>query len=96
MSDVNRYRNQWDNDKDDNFGSIMPITIYRVTWKDSDGEFHEFWTESKDAAFKKKYAIDHSNGAMQYVNFEGWFAYRSFEHDKRFGRTPREREWWEN
>ena len=52
--EVNRYRNQWDSDKKDNFGSIMPIKIYRVVWKDSTDKFSELWTESYDAALAKK------------------------------------------
>ena len=94
--EVNRYRNQWDNDKEDNFGSIMPITIYRVVWKDkSSGKYNEFWTEDELKAYEKKDEIDHSDGALIYVNFESWFAYRSDEHDKRFGGRNRERGWWE-
>ena len=93
--EVNRYRNQWDGGKNDNFGSVMPIKIYRVVWKDSTEQFFELWTESYDAALAKKAEIDHSKGAFLYVNFEGWFAYRFDEHDKRFGSDPREREWFE-
>ena len=93
--EVNRYRNQWDGDKKDNFGSIMPIKIYRVVWKDSTDKFSELWTESYDAALAKKSEVDHSNGMCRYVNFEGWFAYRFDEHDKRFGSDLRERNWFE-
>lgn len=93
--EVNRYRNQWDNDKEDNFGSLMPIKIYRVVWKDSNDKFCELWTESYDTALKKKAEVEHSNGLFRYVNFEGWFAYRFDEHDKRFGRDLRERDWFE-
>ena len=93
--EVNRYRNQWDGDKKDNFGSIMPIKIYRVVWKDSTDKFCELWTESYEAALSKKSEIDHSNGMFRYVNFEGWFAYRFDEHDKRFGSDLRERDWFE-
>jgi hypothetical protein len=94
--EINRFRNQWDKDMDDNFGSTMPILIYRVTWKNEGGIFQELWTESKESALKKKYEIDHSDGKMTYVNYEGWFAYRTDEHDKRFGRIPRDREWWDS
>ena len=93
--EVNRYRNQWDNDKKDNFGSIMPIKIYRVVWKDLSDKFSELWTEYYDIALAKKAEIDHSNGMFRYVNFEGWFAYRFDEHDKRFGSDLRERDWFE-
>lgn len=93
--EVNRYRNQWDSDKKDNFGSIMPLKIYRVVWKDSSDKFSELWTESYDAALAKKSEVDHSNGVLRYVNFEGWFAYRFDEHDKRFGSDLRERDWFE-
>jgi hypothetical protein len=92
---VNKYRNQWDKDKDDNFGSVMPIMVYRVTWKDRDGVFYEFWSESENTAVLKKCEIDYSQGKYQYVNFESWFAYRSDEHDKRFGRVNRDKGWWE-
>jgi hypothetical protein len=78
----------------DNLGSIMPIVIYRVTWQE-DGVNREFLTRSEDEAHRKKDAIDHSNGKMRYLNFESWFAYRSFEHDDRFGEIKRERGWWE-
>ena len=77
---VNRFREQWNNKKEDNFGSVMPITIYRVTWKNKKDEFFEFWSESEE---------------LSYINFESWFAYRSIEHDERFGFTKRERGWWE-
>ena len=93
--EVNRYRNQWDNDKKDNFGSIMPIKIYRVVWKDLSDKFSELWTESYDIALAKKAEIDNSNGMFRYLNFEGWFAYRFDEHDKRFGSDLRERDWFE-
>ncbi len=95
--EVNRYRNQWDNHKEDNFGSIMPIKIFRVVWKDERDNYCEFWTESEKLAYEKKHQIDHSNGEFRYINFEGWFAYRFDEHDKRFGGplTLREREWFE-
>ena len=93
--EVNRYRNQWDSDKKDNFGSIMPIKIYRVVWKDSTDKFCELWTESYETGLAKKSEVDHSNGVFRYVNFEGWFAYRFDEHDKRFGRDSREPVWFE-
>ncbi len=93
--EVNRYRNQWDRDKKDNFGSIMPLKIYRVVWKDSSDTYCELWTHSYDDALAKKAEIDNSQNALQYVNFEGWFAYRFDEHDKRFGRDSRERDWFE-
>lgn len=92
---VNKFRPQWENNVDDGFGTLMPITIYRVTWKDQRGEYCEYWTEEYMSAFDKKYEIDHSDGKMEYVNFESWFAYRSDEHDKRFGKTSREKGWWE-
>jgi len=91
---VNRFREQWNNDIEDNFGSIMPLMLFRVTWKDNGGNCLEFWTESYQAAFEKKYLIDHSND-HEYINFESWFAYRGDEHDKRFGRRGREFGWWE-
>ena len=90
---VNKYREQWNNTVEDGFGNLMPITIYRVTWKDKANIYYEFWTESEGAAARKKYEIDH--GDLIYVNFESWFSYRSDEHDKRFGPTKRKRGWWE-
>ncbi len=92
---VNRFRNQWDSNVDDGWGPLMPITLYRVTWRDESGKFHQFWTDSYDEAFNKKYEIDHSNNRLTYVNFESWLSYRSDEHDKRFGSGTRERGWWE-
>jgi hypothetical protein len=92
---VNRFREQWNNDKEDNFGAVMPIMIYRVTWKDKNtNEFFEFWCESESTALVKKSQIDLDN-ELSYINFESWFAYRSDEHDKRFGFSKRERGWWE-
>ena len=91
---VNRFREQWNNKKEDNFGSVMPITIYRVTWKNKKDEFFEFWSESEEVATRKKCDIDYDN-ELSYINFESWFAYRSIEHDERFGFTKRERGWWE-
>jgi hypothetical protein len=98
--EVNRYRNQWHNHIEDNFGSIMPLPIWRVTWKDENDEYQELWTQSKEKALKKKQEVDHSDGRLKYVNFEGWLAYRFNEHDKRFGWDKRpvehkERDWWE-
>jgi len=93
--EVNRFREQWNRNVNDNFESIMPITIYRVTWKNEGEEYFEFWTENEKVANRKKYEIDHSNGQLIYVNFESWFAYRSFEHDRRFGFDGRELGWWE-
>ncbi len=96
MNDVvNRYRNQWDNHKEDNFGSIMPLLIYRVVWKDENGKYCELWTESEEAALEKKTSVEHSNGKYTYVNFEGWYAYRSDEHVKRFLTPKRELTWWD-
>ena len=92
---INKYRDQWNNTVDDGYGKYMPITVFRVTWKDKSNQYYEFWTESESVAFAKKYEIDH-NRDLDYVNFESWFAYRSEEHDKRFGYLPRERGWWES
>ena len=58
---VNRFREQWNNKKEDNFGSVMPITIYRVTWKNKKDEFFEFWSESEEVATRKKCDIDYDN-----------------------------------
>lgn len=69
--EINRFRSQWDKYTGDNIGSIMPLLIYRVTWKDEDSIFPEFWTESKESAIRKKYEIDHSHGKIAYVNYEG-------------------------
>jgi len=91
---VNRFREQWNNDKEDNFGSVMPLMIYRLTWKNKEGEFFEFWSEQESVAVNKKSEIDHNQNLI-YINFESWFAYRSDEHDKRFGYTKRELGWWE-
>jgi len=91
---VNKFREQWNNTIEDGFGSLMPLTIFRVTWKNKNNEYFEHWTESEKSAFDIKYEIDHNN-ELSYVNFESWFAYRSDEHDKRFGYTDRERGWWE-
>ena len=92
---IDKFRAQWDAHLDDGWGKLMPVTIYRVTWKDESGEFYQFWTDSYDEAFKKKHEIDHSRGALTYVNFESWLSYRSDEHDRRFGARNRERGWWE-
>ncbi len=91
---VNKFREQWNNEKEDNFGSVMPILIYRVTWKNKNNEYFEFWSESEEIATRKKCDIDYDN-ELDYVNFESWFAYRYDEHDKRFGYTKREKGWWE-
>ena len=99
--DINRYRNQWEKNTPDNLGSIMPLAIWRVTWKDENGQYQEFWTDSKEKALRKKCnEIDRSDGQLKYVNFEGWLAYRFDEHDKRFGFNKRPKElqrldWWE-
>ena len=53
------------------------------------------WIQSYDGALAKKAEVDHSKGELRYVNFEGWFAYRFEEHDKRFGSDLRERDWFE-
>jgi len=79
----------------DNLSSQMPVAIYRVTWIDSKGERCELLTRSYQAAYDRKYEIDHSHGKEQYLNFESWFAYRSWEHDRLFGRSDREWGWWE-
>lgn len=92
---VNKFRNQWDAHLDDGRDELMPVTIYRVTWNDESGEFRQFWTDSYDEAFKKKYEIDHSGNVLTYVNFESWFSYRSDEHDRRFGNGNRDKGWWE-
>jgi hypothetical protein len=92
---VNRFRKQWENNIEDNYGSIMPIMIYRVTWIDREKKNHEYWSSNRHDAHMKKSAIDHSNGEFEYSNFEGWYAYRTEEHDKRFGAKFRESEWWE-
>ena len=91
---VNKFREQWNNTIEDGFGSLMPLTIFRVTWKNENDEYFERWYGSEKEAFDKKYEIDHNN-ELRYINFESWFAYRSDEHDKRFGYTDRERGWWE-
>jgi hypothetical protein len=79
--EVNRYKHQADK-TDDGMASIMPLHIYRVTWKDLSDTCFEFWTESYQTAWDKKYAIDHDKN-LSYLNFESWFAYRSdFYHDK--------------
>lgn len=93
--EINKHRNQWDNKIEDNFGTIMPIMIYRVVWKDENLRYCEFWTESEKLAINKKSQIDHSDGKLSYVNFEGWFAYRAMEHDAKFGRKGRDLHWWE-
>ncbi len=91
--DVEWFARQGDSGSD-NLLSLMPVTIYRVTWIDSKGERCEFLTRSYQAAFDRKYEIDHSNGEEEYLNFESWFAYRSREHDRQFGRINREKGWW--
>ncbi len=92
---TNRYREQWNNHVDDNFKSEMPLVLYRVTWKNDEDKYFEFWTESYDLASKKKYEIDHSKGMLIYLNFESWKAYRSDVHDERFGYDGRKFGWWE-
>ena len=91
---VNKYREQWNNTKEDNFGEFMPLMIYRLTWKNQSGEYFEFWSESEIVATDKKSQID-IDSELSYINFESWFAYRSDEHDKRFGYKDRERGWCE-
>ena len=91
---VYKYREQWNNTVDDGFGCVMPLTIFRVTWKNKNNEYFEFWCETEKKASDKKYEIDHCD-ELSYVNFESWFAYRSDEHDKRFGSVNRKRGWWE-
>jgi hypothetical protein len=92
---ANKFRNQWDSNVDDEWGPLMPITLYRVTWKDENGQFRQYWTDNYDEAFSKKYEIDYSGNRLTYVNFESWLSYRSDEHDRRFGTGNRERGWWE-
>jgi hypothetical protein len=90
---VNMHRCQWEQDIEDNFGSMMPLTLFRVTWTEG-GVPREYWTNSEEDAGKKKYEIDHTAG-LAYRNFEGWFAYRFDEHDKRFGYLRRNcYVWW--
>ncbi len=91
---INKYREQWNNTVEDGYGKLMPITVYRVTWKDKANKYYEFWSETEQVAAFKKRDIDHDD-ELEYVNFESWFAYRSDEHDKRFGYTKREKKWWE-
>ncbi len=92
--EVNKYREQWNNTIEDNYGKLMPVTVYRLTWKNKTNQHFEFWSESEEVAVNKKREIDYSN-EFEYVNFESWFAYRSDEHDERFGYSKRERGWWE-
>lgn len=87
---INRFRKQWENNIEDNYGSIMPIMIYRVTWIDREKKNHEYWSSNRHVAHMKKHAIDQSSGEFEYSNFEGWYAYRTDEHDKRFGAKFRE------
>lgn len=93
-SSVNKYREQWNNSTEDGFGTLMPLTIFRVTCKNEKNEYFEYWCETEKKAVNKKTEIEDSKDLI-YVNFESWFAYRSDEHDKRFGYTQRERGWWE-
>ena len=79
-----------------NLCSAMPVMIERVTWLNAKGDPCELLTRSYQKAFDRKHKIDHSCGEEEYLNFESWFAYRSWEHDRRFGRTNRERGWWEH
>lgn len=79
----------------DNLGSAMPVTIYRVTWLSQKGETCELLTRSYKEAFDRKHEIDHSSSNETYLSFESWLAYRSREHDERFGTGNRERGWWE-
>ena len=98
---VNRYRAQWENEED-NFSSVMPVQLYRVTWKDNTGACFEFWTEDINAAHRKKDDIDHCDydqslgkKTLHYINFESWFAYRRKEHEERIGRVNAEHGWWD-
>ena len=98
---VNRYRAQWE-DEDDNFGSAMPVQLYRVTWKDNTGKHFEFWTEDINAANQKKGEIDYCDfdealgiKTLHYLNFESWFAYRRTEHEQQIGKVNAERGWWD-
>jgi len=91
---VHKFRAQWEQDIEDNFGTIMPLIVFRVTWSTPDGKNHEFWSNSEEEALGKKFVIDHSEEGLRYINYEGWFAYRFDEHDRRFGYLPRDCEWW--
>jgi hypothetical protein len=91
---INKFRKQGDNKKEDNFGVVMPIQIFRLTWKNVDNEFFEFWSQNEIEAVNKKSKID-LDSQLEYLNFESWFAYRCDEHDKRFGYLEREHGWWD-
>ena len=72
---VNKYRYHWENEED-GLATKMPFHLYRVTWKDLENSYHEFWSEKFSVANEKKYEIDHSS-VLEYINFESWYAYRS-------------------
>ena len=78
---VNKYRCQWES-VEDNLASAMPFHLYRVTWKDLENNYHEFWSEKINLALEKKDKIDQSR-VLEYINFESWYAYRSEVYDKR-------------
>ena len=90
---IDEFRRQGDVDPPDNFYLIMPVAVYRVTWKEA-GENKEAWFRTEEEAFRCKYGIDHSSGAQKYLNFERWYAYREYEHDNLIGPIERERGWW--
>ncbi len=78
---TNKYRYHWDNEED-GLASKMPFHLYRVTWKDSVNNYHEFWSEKSSVAVEKKDEIDQSR-VLEYINFESWYAYRSDVYDRR-------------
>ena len=91
--EIDQFRRQGDVDPPDNFHRIMPVAVYRVTWKEA-GEYKEAWFRTEEEAFRCKYGIDHSSGAQKYLNFERWYAYREYEHEDLIGPIELERGWW--
>jgi hypothetical protein len=90
---IDEFRRQGDVEPPDNFHRIMPVAVFRVTWKEA-GENKEAWFRTEEEAFRCKYGIDHSYGKQEYLNFERWYAYREYEHEDLIGPVKRERGWW--
>jgi len=92
-SSVDQFRRQADVCPPDNFHRIMPVAVFRVTWKEA-GENKEAWFRTEEEASRCKYEVDHSCGRQEYLNFECWYAYREYEHEDLVGPLKRESGWW--
>jgi hypothetical protein len=91
---IDQFRHQGNIDPPDNFYRIMPLAVFRVTWREN-GENKEAWFRTEQLATRFKIdELDHSDGAREYLNFERWYAYRENEHDVMIRHIERERGWW--